>query len=78
MAQYFFALITDGNIIEAEEGVEISELQDLRAEAIAILPDVTKSINFSGDHHIIAVSVRNAVGDPVFRVELSLDCTWLK
>ena len=78
MAQYFFHFITDGNVIEAMEGVEIFELRNVRAEAIAILPDITRSIRLDSDSHIFAVVVNNATGEPVFRVELSLNCTWLK
>ena len=78
MALYFFDVIDNGRLIKDTEGSNLNGLQDGRIEAIAILPDLTKGLRFDGNHHTFIVTARDAMGESVFRAELSFNCIWLE
>ena len=78
MAQYFFELASGDDLIQDKEGINIDDLQDVRLEAISVLPELTKRLELNGDHHTFIVTVRDAMGNPVFRAELLFNCTWLE
>ncbi len=78
MAQYFFELASNDELIQSKEGVDLDDLRDVRVEAISVLPELAKRLEFGGDHHTFIVTVRDATGNPVFRAELLFNCTWLE
>lgn len=78
MARYFFDFSKNGDLIKDKEGVDLNGLEEMRAEAIATLPDLAKRLDFDVDHHIFNVTVRDAMGNPVFRAELLFNCAWLE
>ncbi len=78
MPRYFFELAGNGEFIRDKEGVDLDDLRDVRVEAISVLPELTKRLEFGGDHHTFIVTVRDAMGNPVFRAELLFNCAWLE
>ena len=78
MARYFFDVVDNGNLVQDEEGSNLNDLQSVRAEAVCILPDLARNVKFDGNHHTFTVTARDAMGDSVFRAELSFNCTWLE
>ena len=78
MARYFFDFSKNGDLIKDKEGVDLNGLEEMRAEAIATLPDLAKPLDFDVDHYILNVTVRDAMGNPVFRAELLFNCAWLE
>ena len=78
MARYFFDFTNNGDLIQDKEGDELDGLQAVRAEAVAILPDLAKNLEIDSDQHTFAVTARDVTGRPIFRAKLSFDCVWLE
>ena len=72
MPRFFFD-IHDGEVFTPDrEGLELEGLEAAKAEAKNALPDIVKDEMPVGDRRDFTVDVKNAAGQIVWRVTLSL------
>jgi hypothetical protein len=74
--RYFFDVDDDKEGVRDEIGVECSR-DELRAQAIAVLPDLVRDTLPDGDRRIFKVRVRDEDGHYVFEASLEFEARWL-
>ncbi len=77
MARYFFD-ITDGTGFHSDSfGDEFDDVEEARAQAQALLPDIARAELPDGELHIIRCDVRDHTGRIVYRAKLTFEGTRL-
>ena len=80
MARYYFDLLDDGNSAVDEEGLELSGLRAVQAEAAKALADMARDAVHSSDgltKRHMAIEVRDESG-PVMQVRFNFEVERLK
>jgi hypothetical protein len=72
MARFFFDIHDGENFTPDREGLELADLEAAKAEAKRALLDMVKDNMPDGDRRDFTVDVKNAAGQIVWRVTLSL------
>lgn len=70
MALYYFDFDDNGTIFPDDEGTECPDLGAVKYEAIKALAEMTKDALPDGDHHKLAIVVRDEGGDLAFRASI--------
>lgn len=78
MPRFFFD-IDDGVSSDGrdEAGVELTDAQAARREAIATLVGIAMEVLPNGDHHTFSARVRDANGRQIYTTTLTLDGSWV-
>ncbi len=77
MARYFFD-VHDGALQRDDIGTECATLDDARAQAMQLLPDIARDqARRGGDQHTYMVLVSDEDHRPVYSATLSLTGLWL-
>ncbi|MBC6716886.1 hypothetical protein H9Q09_11775 [Aurantimonas sp. DM33-3] len=77
MPFYFFDVQDQEEISEDDVGIECQSLEAVRRTAVNALPDIAKSAVLDGEHHLLAVTVRDEAGNRIFKATLTVDAGWL-
>ncbi|NBJ10626.1 DUF6894 family protein [Microvirga arsenatis] len=72
MPRYFFDTFDGDRLIADSEGIELPDLEQVKAEAQRALPDLARDGLPDGDQKTFIVSVRDETGQVVLRAALSL------
>lgn len=72
MPRYFFDTFDGDRLIADSEGIELPDLEQVKAEAQRALPDLARDGLPDGDQKTFIVSVRDGTGQVVLRAALSL------
>lgn len=76
MARYFFDTHDGEALLRDDVGIEIDDLERVRAEAIDALPDMAREVLPDGNERMFAVQVRDENGQIVFSATLSFKSEW--
>jgi hypothetical protein len=77
MKRFFFD-IDDGNTkVRDEHGVKAASLAEVRAEAVAALPDILQELSSGEDEKRLAISVRDEMNQVVLRLTVTIDIAML-
>jgi Domain of unknown function (DUF6894) len=77
MPRYFFDVDDGGDAQRDEVGTDLGSLDEVRAEAISLLPNIARDEVPDGDNQTFAVLVRDDSGRPIFEASLVLSARWL-
>jgi len=77
MPRYFIDTSDQDVFCRDEEGKEYANLDDARAEAVQVLPDMARDVLPDGDAQIILAIVRDDEGRSVLQAALSFHVTSL-
>jgi hypothetical protein len=58
-------------------GTEFANLEAVADEAVAVLAEIARNRSPSGNHCVLAASVRNSEGRVIFKATLTLQSEWL-
>ena len=72
MPRYFFDTYDGNRLINDPEGIELPNLEQVKAEAQNALPDLARDALPDGDQRTFIVSVRDEAGQVVLRAALTL------
>lgn len=72
MPRYFFDTFDGDRLITDSEGIELPDLEQVKAEAQRALPDLARDVLPDGDQKTFIVSVRDEAGQVILRAALSL------
>ncbi len=72
MPRYFFDLDGGERLFRDEKGSDLPDVHAAREEAIAVLPDIIRTMVTGGDRQTLTSMIRNDVGKVVFGVEIRL------
>jgi len=70
--RYFFDTFDGDRLITDSEGIELPDLEQVKAEAQRALPDLARDVLPDGDQKTFIVSVRDEAGQVILRAALSL------
>jgi uncharacterized membrane protein len=70
--RYFFDTYDGNHFINDAQGIELQDLEHVKAEAQNALPDLARDALPDGDQKTFIVSVRDEAGQVVLRAALSL------
>jgi hypothetical protein len=70
--RYFFDTYDGNRLITDPEGIELPNLEQVKAEAQRALPDLARDALPDGDQKTFIVSVRDEAGQVVLRAALTL------
>ena len=76
MARYFFDTHDGKALLRDEVGIELEDLERVRAEAIDALPDMAREELPDGNERVFAVQVRDEEGRVVFAATLTFKSEW--
>lgn len=76
MPIYFFDIDDGHGLVPDEDGCEFASLREARDEAARLLPDLVRESLPLGDSAIFSVKIRDASGQCLGTVRLSLDVEW--
>ena len=77
MPRYFFDVDDAGEAQRDEVGTDLGSLDEVRAEAISLLPNIARDEVPDGDIQTFAVLVRDETGHSIFQASLVLSARWL-
>jgi uncharacterized protein DUF6894 len=77
MARYFFDTTDNGRLTVDDGGTELATHDDVREQAIKVLPLMALDALPDGDTHEFRVEVRDEERHQLFRVTLTLRSDWL-
>lgn len=78
MARYFFHLHQNGTLYKDSEGSELASVEEVRAEAMHVLPAIAKdSLPKDANTQAFTVLVVDEDGKPVFSATLTYAGLWL-
>jgi len=77
MPRYFFDVDDGIGATRDDTGTDLKSLNDVRAEAIWLLPSIARDELPDGDSRRFAVKVRDKQGRYVFEASLTLVARWL-
>jgi bifunctional DNase/RNase len=75
MSRYYFDLDDGRRCHHDLDGAETDDLDEVRREAIAVLPDLAAEALRAGDHRVCKVQVRDTDNRVVFRATLTFEGT---
>jgi hypothetical protein len=73
MKRFFFDIDDGDTKIRDELGVKAASLAELRAEAVAALPDILQELSCGEDEKRLTISVRNETNHVVLRLTVTID-----
>lgn len=77
MPRFFFDTFDDGSLITDTEGIELTDRNAARQQAIKTLPYMALDALPDGSSRSFAVELRDESGTRLFRAELSFSSGWL-
>ena len=78
MPRYFFDIHDHHKSNHDEEGLEFSDLEAVRLQAMRILPEIAKDeVPADGDRQTFTVMVTDEDGKPVYSAALNFTGMWL-
>jgi len=78
MARYFFHILGDSSETRDEQGAEFTSLDQVRREAMHLLPEIARdAVPKDGDHQSFTVLVTDEAGRPVYTATLTFAGLWL-
>ena len=72
MPRFFFDIHDGETFTPDRQGVELEDLEAAKDEAKKALPNLVRDARLDGDRRDVTVDVKNAAGEIVWRVTLSL------
>ena len=76
MARYFFDTSDGNKLMRDEVGIELDDLERVRAEAIDALPDIARDKLPDGNDRVFSVQARDREGRVVFTATLAFKGEW--
>jgi hypothetical protein len=77
MTRYFFDHLVNGRYQEDDTGEELSTLEQVRSEAMRVLPSIAKDeVHRGPDQQTYTVLVKDAEGQPVYTATLTYAGLW--
>ena len=76
MARYFFDAFDGKKVMRDEVGIELDDLERVRAEAIDALPDIARDKLPDGNDRVFSVQARDREGRVVFTATLAFKGEW--
>ena len=73
MKRFFFDIDDGDRKIRDELGVKAESLAEIRAEAVAALPDILQELSCGEDEKRFALSVRDEANRVVMRLTITID-----
>jgi hypothetical protein len=77
MPRYYFDIDDGESLTEDDDGLLLTDIEDVRKHAIAALPSLAEEVLPDGDRQRFSVTVRDERGVPIFRASLVLSSEWL-
>ena len=77
MPRFFFDVDDGEHRFEDDEGLELTDDQEARTKAIAVLPDIARAVLPNEDRRAFVSKVRDAAGKTIFMATLSFVAKWL-
>ena len=78
MPHYYFDVEDGGDFFRDDSGFVCDDKEAVRKAAIEALPTMAASALPDGDHHRIAVKVRDGTGDYIYVASLTLHAGWVE
>ena len=78
METYYFDVHDDDGVREDTVGQLLPDLDAVRDEAMAVLPEIAFQVTKDGDHRKVAVIARDGDRNAVYSATLSYSGEWLK
>lgn len=76
MPRYYFDVV-DSGLVRDDEGLELSDVETAREEAIRALPDLAKGVLPSAGHEEVRVTVRDRESHAICEASLTIRARWL-
>jgi hypothetical protein len=73
MAIYYFDVEDNGTVFPDDEGTECREFKDVKKEATLALVEIIRESLPDGDHHRLAIKVRDDARTLILQVALNFD-----
>ena len=77
MPTFYFDISDGDEQVRDDLGIELSDVQAARRQAISVLPDIARDELPDGDRREFRAVVRDASGKTVFKAKLSLVAEWV-
>lgn len=78
MAQYFFDIEINAELVVGDEGIALDDHAAARLSALSSLGDVIAEQIQTSDNLSVEMRIRYADGTPIFAAKLTLDSQWLR
>ena len=78
MPRFFFEMSADREVLEDDEGYELSSAEQARSDALKTLAETSQSALSDGEAHRFHISVRTEAKQLIFEAEATLRSRWVK